>query len=144
MLPPGVLGRLYNADLSQKAKPLPFAMPLSNGIASAGYTPMIYANKSMLTNDIDGEALGGKRYDLVGELHYRYDIWRPYQFWQYRRAAALTVFPAMWTAIFILITAGAFMPFRDVAVGSWFYDDIALCLPKRYYGRRQRYNIRLP
>ena len=54
--PTGSSGRLYNADLS-KSEATAICNAFIERIASAGYTPMIYANKSMLTNDIDGEAL---------------------------------------------------------------------------------------
>lgn len=52
-------------------------------ISSYGYTPMVYANKSDLTNQLDGAALGAKyeiwlaRYNSTAE----YD--NPYTFWQY-------------------------------------------------------------
>lgn len=122
--PTGSSGRLYNADLS-KSEATAICNAFIERIASAGYTPMIYANKSMLTNDIDGEALAENA--MIWLANYTTDTTYggPYQFWQYTESGSVDGISGNVDGNFYFDNGGVFMPFRDVAVGSWFYDDIA-------------------
>lgn len=55
----GLTGRLYKANLSVKAA-TNICTAFCERVASYGYTPMVYANKSFLESVIDGAALGEK------------------------------------------------------------------------------------
>ncbi len=75
-------GRLKQAGLS-KDYATAVCSAFANTVKNAGYTPMIYANKSMLENQVDGNYLG-TNYDVwlahyTGQTSYA----GPYTFWQY-------------------------------------------------------------
>lgn len=75
-------GRIYNANLSKEAA-TQICSSFCNRVASAGYKPMVYANKSMLENKLDGVALGNA-FD-VWLAHYtdKTSYANNYSFWQY-------------------------------------------------------------
>ena len=75
-------GRLKQAGLS-KDYATAVCSAFANTVKNAGYTPMIYANKSMLENQVDGNYLG-TNYD-VWLAHYTRETSYagPYTFWQY-------------------------------------------------------------
>lgn len=80
-------GRKITAGLT-KAQNTIICSAFCDVIRSYGYTPMVYANKSDLTNRIDGAALGEKyeiwlaRYNKVAEYS------NPYSIWQYSAGSA--------------------------------------------------------
>ena len=79
----------------------------------------------MLTNDIDGEALAENA--MIWLANYTTDTTYggSYQFWQYTESGSVDGISGNVDGNFYFDNGGVFMPFRDVAVGSWFYDDIA-------------------
>lgn len=79
----GTSGRLYDAHLS-KAKRTSICKAFCEVIETAGYPAMIYANKSMLMDDMDGESLAKAGYEIwlahwVASTNYA----NTYTYWQY-------------------------------------------------------------
>lgn len=80
--------RLYNANLTKEAATFVCAA-FCNRIAAAGYSPMIYANKNMLENNLDGISLG-EIYNIwlahyTDKTSYAYK----YSFWQYSSSGSV-------------------------------------------------------
>lgn len=80
--------RLYSANLTKEAATFVCAA-FCNRIASAGYSPMIYANKNMLENNLDGISLG-EAYNIwlahyTDKTSYAYK----YSFWQYTSSGSV-------------------------------------------------------
>lgn len=80
--------RLYSANLTKEAATSTCAA-FCNRIASAGYSPMIYANKNMLENNLDGISLG-EVYNIwlahyTDKTSYAYK----YSFWQYTSSGSV-------------------------------------------------------
>lgn len=76
-------GRLYNAKLS-KAKATEICLAFCDTISQAGYTPMVYANKSMLENQLNAASITAKGYrtwlaNYTTNTTYLGD----FDFWQY-------------------------------------------------------------
>ena len=77
----GLTGRLYKANLSVKAA-TNICTAFCERVASYGYTPMVYANKSFLESVIDGAALGEKyqiwlaNYTTETKYEGKYDYWQ--------------------------------------------------------------------
>lgn len=80
-------GRKITAGLTKSQNTI-ICSAFSDVIKSYGYTPMVYANKSDLTNRLDGAALGQKyevwlaRYNSIAEYN------NPYSIWQYSAGSA--------------------------------------------------------
>ena len=85
----GLIGRLYKANLS-KSQQTAICKAFCKTIAAKGYTPMIYANKQMLENDLN-----------AAELAKSYKIWLAnytnctsyggeYEFWQYTSSGSVS------------------------------------------------------
>ncbi len=74
-------GRKITAGLTKEQNTL-ICTAFCDVVKSAGYTPMVYANKSDFTNRLDGEALSKKyelwlaRYNKIAEFPYTYSIWQ--------------------------------------------------------------------
>lgn len=78
-------GRLYKANLS-KSKATNLCKSFCATIKAAGYTPMIYANKSDLTTKIDGAALGESYKIWLANYTTKTTYTGNYDFWQYSSA----------------------------------------------------------
>lgn len=79
------VGRLYNAQLTDRQR-TDICLKFCETVEDEGYTAMVYANKSMLTNDL-----------YADEINAEYDIWlaewstkaaydNDYRYWQYTDA----------------------------------------------------------
>ncbi|MCD7825172.1 MAG: glycoside hydrolase family 25 protein, partial [Clostridiaceae bacterium] len=75
-------GRLVKANLSKSAATAN-CEAFCDAISDAGYTPMVYANKSDLTNKIDGTALSEKYGIWLAQYNTKATYTGTYQFWQY-------------------------------------------------------------
>lgn len=75
-------GRIYNAHLSKDAATSVCAA-FCNRVLSAGYTPMVYANKNMLENDLDGAYLGNAYNVWLAHYTDKTSYANKYTFWQY-------------------------------------------------------------
>lgn len=75
-------GRIYNANLSKDAATAVCAA-FCDQVAASGYKPMVYANKNMLENNLNGAYLG-EAYN-VWLAHYtdKTSYANKYSFWQY-------------------------------------------------------------
>lgn len=78
----GLAGRLYQANLS-KDKATSICLAFCNRVRQAGYTPMVYANKSMLMNQLDYKVL--EENTRIWLANYTETTTYPgkYDFWQY-------------------------------------------------------------
>ncbi len=76
-------GRLKKAKLSKDAA-TEVCMAFCSTIAAAGYTPMVYANKSMLTNQLNAKTITDNGY-RIWLAHYtkNTDYTGEFDFWQY-------------------------------------------------------------
>ncbi len=80
-------GRKITAGLTKEQNTL-ICSVFCDVVKSAGYTPMVYANKSDFSNRLDGAALSEKyeiwlaRYNTIAEFA------NPYSFWQYSAGSA--------------------------------------------------------
>lgn len=82
-------GRLYNAKLS-KEEATEICLAFCDTIAAAGYTPMVYANKSMLENQLNASDITAKGYrtwlaNYTTNTTYLGD----FDFWQYSSEGAV-------------------------------------------------------
>lgn len=85
----GLTGRLYRANLS-KATATKICLAFCDEIAKAGYTPMVYANKNMLTDHLNASDITDKGYPIWLALYGKGDynvLENTYEnrhdFWQY-------------------------------------------------------------
>ena len=79
----GLGGRLYKAKLSKK-KATKVCMAFCKEIAVAGYTPMIYANKSMLEDQINASTLTDAGYRIWLANYTKKTTYKGnFDFWQY-------------------------------------------------------------
>lgn len=79
----GLGGRLYSAKLS-KAKATKVCMAFCDEIASAGFTPMVYANKSMLEDQINANELTKAGYRIwLANYTEKTTYEGTFDFWQY-------------------------------------------------------------
>lgn len=79
----GNTGRLYDARLSRD-EATKICLAFCDTIAAAGYTPMIYANKSMLENQLNASDITGRGY-LIWLANYTTNTTYAgdFNFWQY-------------------------------------------------------------
>ncbi len=75
-------GRLYQAGLSREAATA-VCSAFCDRVAGAGYTPMIYANKNMLNDQVDANTLGSKYKIWLANYTNCTDYAGAYTFWQY-------------------------------------------------------------
>lgn len=80
-------GRKITAGLTKSQNTI-ICSAFSDVIKSYGYTPMIYANKSDLTNRLDGAALGQKYEIWLARYNSIADYNNPYSIWQYSAGSA--------------------------------------------------------
>ncbi len=79
----GLGGRLYKAKLSKK-KATNVCMAFCKEIAAAGFTPMVYANKSMLSDQINASTLTNAGYRIWLANYTKNTSYKGvYDFWQY-------------------------------------------------------------
>lgn len=75
-------GRLYQAGLSKDGA-TSVCNTFCTTVINAGYTPMIYANKNMLENQVDGNYLGARYKIWLANYTRQTSYTGPYNFWQY-------------------------------------------------------------
>ena len=80
--PNGNSGRLYNANLSVEAA-TEICSAFCDTVETAGYTGMVYANKYMLSNKIDGNKLAEDYRIWLAHYTAETDYSGTYDFWQY-------------------------------------------------------------
>lgn len=79
----GLGGRLYNAKLS-KQQATDVCMAFCNEISAAGFTPMVYANKSMLEDQLNVDTLTDAGYRIWLANYTKETIYTgEFDFWQY-------------------------------------------------------------
>ncbi len=79
----GLGGRLYKAKLSKK-EATNICMAFCKEIAAAGYTPMVYANKSMLSDEINATTLTDAGYRIwLANYTKKTTYSGVFDFWQY-------------------------------------------------------------
>lgn len=79
----GLGGRLYNAKLS-KTKATDICLAFCETIAEAGYTPMVYANKSMLESQLNASDITSKGYHIwLANYTTNTTYEGSFDFWQY-------------------------------------------------------------
>lgn len=75
-------GRLQNANLSQR-KQTDICLAFCKKIEAAGYTPLVYANKSMLTTGLYAEEISSKYPIWLAHYTNQTDYAGEYTYWQY-------------------------------------------------------------
>lgn len=75
-------GRIYNANLSKEAA-TSICAAFCQKILLSGYTPMVYANKSMLENNLDGAFLGDVYNVWLAHYTDKTSYANKYSYWQY-------------------------------------------------------------
>lgn len=78
----GLTGRLYKAHLSKK-KATAVCRAFCKEVKRQGKVPMIYANRSVLSTDIDGAALAKDYKIWLAEYNHKALYSGTYDFWQY-------------------------------------------------------------
>ncbi len=122
--PNGALGgRLYDAHLS-KAQATEVCNAFCDEVEAAGYDSMVYANPSMLEQQLIPEKLG-----RLWLAHYteKTSYEGDYEYWQCSSRGNI---PGIDVAVDLnfWFRPGSqptqALPFQDVPVGSWFYEDV--------------------
>lgn len=75
-------GRLYKANLSRSAA-TNVCMAFCNRVSAKGYTPMLYANASMLSDDLNASTISAKYPIWLAHYTYKTNYTGDYDFWQY-------------------------------------------------------------
>lgn len=75
-------GRLENAGLTRRKK-TDICLAFCERVKAAGYTPLVYANKSMLTNDLYASEISSKYPVWLAHYTSSSDYKGDYSFWQY-------------------------------------------------------------
>lgn len=78
----GYTGRLYAAKLS-KTQQTNICLAFCETIAAAGYTPMVYANRSMLTDNMNASTIGVKYLIWLANYTTSTSYTGDYSYWQY-------------------------------------------------------------
>ncbi len=78
----GLSGRVYNANLTRK-QATDICIAFGDSISKKGYTPMIYANASMLTSHLNAGTLSSKYSIWLAEWKNEATYKGAYAFWQY-------------------------------------------------------------
>lgn len=76
------LGRLATAKLS-RSKKTNICNAFCERVVSKGYTPMVYANRSMLTDDMYADQIDDKYKIWLAQYNTRVTYARDYEYWQY-------------------------------------------------------------
>ena len=75
-------GRLLQANLSRE-QATNVCMAFCSYTATRGYTPMVYANKTMLTNSVDGQRIAASYPVWLAQYNTRATYTGAYSYWQY-------------------------------------------------------------
>ena len=78
----GYTGRLYQAKLS-KSQQTSICLAFCETIAAAGYTPMVYANRSMLTDNMNASTISAKYPIWLANYTTSTSYSGDYSYWQY-------------------------------------------------------------
>lgn len=85
----GVTGRLYEAKLSKSAA-TNICMAFCKRVAAAGYTPMVYANKDMLTNGLNASTISASYPIWLAHYTTATDYAGDYDYWQYSEKGSVS------------------------------------------------------
>ncbi|MDO5548277.1 MAG: GH25 family lysozyme [Eubacteriales bacterium] len=85
----GYTGRLYKAGLS-KTQQTNICLAFCETIAAAGYTPMIYANKSMLTSNMNAATISAKYPIWMANYTTATSYTGDYTYWQYSETGTVS------------------------------------------------------
>ena len=120
----GTSGRLYNADLSRR-EGTDICLAFCAAVEAAGYEGMVYANASMLNNDLYRDEL-----PRVWLAHYTTQTGYSgdYEYWQCSQSGSVAgIGGAVDLNFWFKPDAAApeeTSPFTDVTAGMWFYDTV--------------------
>lgn len=81
-------GRLENANLSRR-KQTDICLAFCDRIKEAGYTPAVYANKSMLSSDLYAEEISAKYPIWLAHYTSKTDYSGEYSYWQYTSSGSV-------------------------------------------------------
>lgn len=126
----GLTGRLYKANLS-RSKATKVCKAFCSTILEHGYTPMVYANKHMLENDL-----------YASEIAKDYKIWLAnyttntsytgdYEFWQYTQNGSVDGISTKVDKNFWYVAPESKMEITDISV------DIPDTMAERIYGKNR-------
>lgn len=82
----GFIGRLYNANLS-KSQATAVCKKFCSTVELQGYTPMLYANKNMLEQDLNAGEIAKSYKIWLARYNTTADYAGKYEFWQYTSTA---------------------------------------------------------
>lgn len=82
-------GRLSNKKLSRRAQ-TDICLAFCERIRAAGYTPLVYANKSMLSSDLYASEINAKAPVWLAHYTTKTDYSGDYNFWQYTSAGKVS------------------------------------------------------
>lgn len=82
-------GRLEKANLSRR-KQTDICLAFCERIAAAGYTPLVYANKSMLSTDLYAEEISAKYPIWLAHYTNKTDYTGEYSYWQYSSTGSVS------------------------------------------------------
>lgn len=118
----GYTGRLYNANLTWQEQTA-LCEAFCDAVEDAGYDSMVYANMSVLKNELDPTA-----FSRVWLAHYTSETWYAgdYEFWQCADTGYVPGVSGYVDINFWFDPSGEEdrMDFDDVAVGDWFYKSV--------------------
>lgn len=85
-------GRLYNANLTQQ-QATDICLAFCRTVANAGYTPMVYANKSMLTDSLYEWQISAQYPIWLAHYTQNTSYTGPFDFWQYTSVGTVDGIP---------------------------------------------------
>lgn len=122
-------GRLDTANLSRTQK-TQNALAFCNTILNAGYQPMIYANKSFLTNDVYADEVSEVAPIWLAHYTTNTSYSGSYDYWQYSESGRVDGINTDVDCNFYF-TEGSLIPesqvcgFRDVLSSQWYADAVS-------------------
>lgn len=129
----GNSGRLYNANLS-KSEITSNALAFCETISQAGYQPMIYANKSFLTDNMYADTVSAVAPIWLAHYTNSTTYTGEYDYWQYAEDGQVDGISTDVDCNFFLTTGSLVTPndtvkgFTDVLSSSWYAEAVSFAI----------------
>lgn len=110
-------GRLSNKKLSRRAQ-TDICLAFCDKVKAAGYTPLVYANKSMLSSDLYASEISAKAPVWLAHYTTKTDYSGDYDFWQYTSSGKVSGISGNVDMNFWYVRPGASASFGSGSVSS--------------------------
>ena len=132
----GILAEAYDSGKLNKESATDVCLAFCNYVNERGYSPMVYANASMLTNYLNYERLHAKTDIWLAKYsttpRYSGRSFKDVEFWQYTSSGTVNGISGSADCNFgfsdkIYNYQNGALPFYDVRSNVWYYDQLVTC-----------------